>query len=91
TLTLINMAAEPEDPSLRDAACLFQARIQASARVGQARATIVPRRQVHSGASDADALSNLLIYRDAVEYAVGHGISVEWSEPASPGVEWIRT
>lgn len=91
TLTLINMAAEAEDPSLRDAACLFQARIQVSARVGQARATIVPRRQVHSGASDADALSNLLIYRDAVEYAVGHGISVEWPEPASPGVEWIRT
>lgn len=91
TLTLINMAAEAEDASLRDAACLFQAQIQVSARIGQARATIVPRRQAHSSASDADALSNLLIYRDAVEYAVGHGISVEWPQPVSSGVEWIRT
>lgn len=91
TLTLINMAADAEDPSLRDAACLFQAQLVVSAHVSQALTRIVPRRQAHSCTSDADTLSNLLIYRDAVEYAVGHGISVEWADPTLAGVDWVRT
>lgn len=91
TVTLINTAAEAEDSSLRDTACLFQTQILISARLGPNLALIVPRRQAHPTAPDPDVLSNLLIYRDAVEYAVGHGISAEWAEPKSVGVEWTRT
>jgi hypothetical protein len=91
TATLINSAPESDDGAVRDSACLFQCQLVVSARKGQVRAPIIARRQVSAAGTDPDGLSNLLIYRDALEYAVGHGISTEWPIPECEGVEWVRT
>lgn len=91
TLTLVNSAQETDDPSLRDTVCLFQAQILIFARIGSDAAPIVPRRQGLPATLDPDTLSNLLIYRDALEFAVGHGVSAEWPVSGPKGVEWVRT
>jgi hypothetical protein len=91
TLTLINDTPEPEDPSLRDSACLFQAQIEATPTSMAEPAFIIPRRQVQGASSDPDILTNRLIYRHALEYAVGHGVSAEWPRPTSGGAQSART
>ncbi|WP_218177204.1 helicase-related protein [Pseudomonas gingeri] len=91
TVTLINSALESDDPVLRDSSCLFQSQIVVNVAGEGAGGWIRPRRQTKPVAPDSDALSNQLIYRKALEYAVGHGIAVEWDDEVPAGVASVRT
>lgn len=76
TITLINAASETDDRH-RDEFCLFQAGIVVNCQEG---ARDIRPRPFHSlVGGDEDAESAALLYRDALEFAVGHGIAAEWS------------
>ena len=83
TATLINRAAETDDRH-RDERCLFQTALEVRALTSQGGGAIRPRRDVLSAAADEDARSAALLYRDVVEYAVGHGIAAEWEPEPTP-------
>lgn len=88
TLTLINIAAESQEQ--RDKDFLFQAGIHVRA-VGPEDSPAILQRPKVQRADDEDALTNLLLYRDVREYAVGHGIAVQWSGLKSDCVESLET
>jgi hypothetical protein len=92
TVTLINTAQESEDPASRDLQLLFQAQLEVSVKDPIGNPTwIVPRKNIAPNSADADTLSNLLIYRDVQEFAVGHGVSAVWPEKTEEGVTSVRT
>ena len=83
TVTLINKASESDDRE-RDEVCLFQAGLAVEAAGTPTAAVRSGRvRNSHLRVRDEDAQSAALLYRDVVEYAVGHGVAAVW-EP-SPG------
>ena len=88
TLTLINVAAESQEQ--RDKDFLFQAAIHVRAVGPDDRPAILQRPSVRR-ADDEDALTNLLLYRDVCEYAVGHGIAVQWGGLKNDSVESLET
>ena len=90
TATLINQASEADGRS-RDERCLFQSglRIRALARGGGG--AIRPRPAVVSASADEDTRSAALLYRNVVEYAVGHGIAAEWQPSAAMRVDGVAT
>ncbi|MDE0280232.1 MAG: helicase-related protein [Gammaproteobacteria bacterium] len=90
TTTLINKATETDD-RYRDERCLFQAALEVCALTSQGDGAIRSRREVLSTAVDEDARSAALLYRDVVEYAVGHGIAAEWEHSPSGGVDRVGT
>ena len=90
TVTLINKATETDD-RYRDERCLFQATLEVRALTSQGGGAIRPRRDVLSAAADEDARSAALLYRDVVEYAVGHGIAAEWEPSPSGCVDRVAT
>jgi hypothetical protein len=79
TITLINKAPQPESPFF-DVANLYQAGVKVRAVRPDGSPGILPRPVVQF-ADDEDALSNLLLYRNVREYAVGHGIAATWDPP----------
>lgn len=83
TLSLINRSLETED-SFRDELCLFQTMLSAGAVTASGEGGIRPRAVPPPAGADDDAKAAVLLYRHAVEYAVGHGIGVRW-EPGSTG------
>ncbi len=83
TVTLINEAKELEH-GLRDRALLFQASISVTA-TGPAGKSLILARPQQLLSDDEDASSNALIYRHALEFAVGHGVSADWMQ-SGPGV-----
>lgn len=90
TVTLINEAREDDD-TRRDAACLFQTELRVTSVHG-GDAPFVPPPQRPLGASfDDDARSNAMLYRDAVEFAVGHGIAAEWIATDPAAAREVRT
>ena len=92
TVTLINSALESDDPASRDLQMLFQTQLVVSAKdVTGNLTTIIPRKVVAPTSTDSDTLSNLLIYRDVREFAVGHGISAVWPETVEEGATWVKT
>ena len=90
TATLINLAPNEAFEGLPlGANYLFQAGLKASSVEEGAPLPVVPRKSVTT-ADDQDSRSNALIYRDAREFAVGHGISATW--PASEtAADWVAT
>ena len=90
TATLVNEAVERDD-RLRDECCLFQAGLEIRALDGGGAGAIRPRRTVPTVAADEDAQSAALLYRDVVEYAVGHGVAAEWKASPVSGVDCVAT
>lgn len=80
TVTLINMA-RPTDDRLRDEFCLLQSGLEVKAYTSSGDGAIRPRPTTVFAGADEDAQSAALLYRDVLEYAVGHGVAVEW-EPS---------
>jgi hypothetical protein len=89
TVTLINEEKELEGGE-RDRALLFQAGISATAIGSHGEAAILARPQRFLS-DDDDARSNALIHRNALEFAVGHGVGTAWSEPDAGAVGTVRT
>lgn len=91
TLTLINEAAEAEG-SHRDALCLFQSEIIAEVG-GDGTPGLYPRSAPLPVEADDDTVSAALLYRDVVEYVVGHGVAVEWrilaEGPSRAATSWM--
>lgn len=90
TITLINKA-QPTDDRLRDEFCLLQSGLKIQSIEPDGGGAIFPRQTPVSAAADDDARSAALLYREVLEYAVGHGVAVIW--PPAPGlrVSWLET
>ena len=74
TLFLVNDQEAPE--TNQDEAWLFQAQLATRAPDG---ADVFRRRPTGESASDdAERAALAMLYRDKVEFAVGHGVSVHW-------------
>ncbi|KEQ53276.1 helicase [Sphingobium chlorophenolicum] len=90
TITLINKALEADD-RYRDELCLFQTELIVRTPGKEAQGAIRPRPVLPLVGGDEDAQSAALLYRDAVEFAVGHGVSVDWTSGDSRRAEEVRT
>ncbi|MBX7512989.1 hypothetical protein K3179_00360 [Qipengyuania sp. GH38] len=90
TVTLINSAIEADD-RLRNELCLFQAMLRIEACSEDGRGAITPRPSPLLAGADDDARSAALLYRDVVEFAVGHGIAVMWEDTAERRVGSVWT
>ena len=90
TATLVNEAVERDD-RFRDECCLFQAGLEARAVDGAGTGAIRPRESVPSAAANEDTRSAALLYRDVVEYAVGHGVAAEWEPSPAGRVDRVAT
>lgn len=90
TVTLINSSVEADD-RLRNELCLFQAMLEIEALSSDGRGAITPRPSLLLAGVDDDARSAALLYRDVVEFAVGHGISVMWEDAPDRRVGAVRT
>ncbi len=84
TLFLVNGQTEPE--TNKDTAWLFQPEIIARAREGSTDRAVFRRRPATDVVVDDEERDRLaLIYRDRVEFAVGHGVAVHAeTEPDDP-------
>ena len=90
TVTMINRATEAEDRD-RNETCLFQTGLEVRANNFRREGAIRPRPQVHSATADEDSRSAALLYRDVVEYAVGHGVAAEWEHSPKMSVNRVAT
>lgn len=91
TATVINRSPDPNQGEyLSDGLLLFQARLTISAGDVAGRGAIRPRASAPL-VDDEDALTNLLLYRDVHEFAVGHGIAAEWPAPIDGRVHYVST
>lgn len=90
TVTLINKALEADNHD-RDELCLFQTEIIVHAPGKEARGAIRPRSVLPFVGGDQDTQSAALLYRDAVEFAVGHGVSVTWTSADGHRAHEVRT
>ncbi|MDE0106413.1 MAG: helicase-related protein [Bryobacterales bacterium] len=95
TVTLINTAIQNDDRS-RDECCLFQAGLNVRALTADEGGAIRPRAAISSATADEDTQSAALLYRDVVEYAVGHGVGAEWGPSCAMrvgrvGTTWLPT
>lgn len=90
TVTLINSAPMPDGGRERDAAFVFQSKLTVEAVNPDGSPAIRPRR-TRLLADDEDGRSNLLLYRDVHEFAVGHGVAAEWEPGAPSAVSRVAT
>ena len=90
TATLINEAVESDDKR-RDECCLFQSGIEARAVRNDGTGAIWPRPAALSEGADEDARTAALLYRNVVEFAVGHGVAAEWELPHEGRVDRVAT
>ena len=90
TVTLINSAHESDDRR-RDEVCLFQAGLAVEAVSASGVGAIRPRPALSPASSDEDAQSAALLYRDVVEYAVGHGVAAVWESSSADCVDRVTT
>lgn len=91
TLFLVNAQEEPE--TNRDSGWVFQPEIIIRAEKGVSKRAIFRRRPVlDTGGEDPERESLEMIYRNRVEFAVGHGVAVhaETSEDVTLAIE-VRT
>jgi hypothetical protein len=90
TVTLINRAVEADD-KLRDELCLFQAGLSIEAVDCDGLGAIWPRPVLPLSGADEDGQSAALLYRDVVEYAVGHGVAAIWEPSLDRRVTGVAT
>lgn len=90
TVTLINSAVEADD-RLRNELCLFQAMLEIEALSSDGKGAITPRPSPLLASADEDTRSAALLYRDVVEFAVGHGVAVMWEKSPDRRVAAVRT
>lgn len=84
TFTLENTKTMKGD-QIRDEDCYFQVKMRITSTKG-----FHPLPEGQRINSDEDYLSNLLLYREVKNYAIGHGCAAEWEEQAE-SVTWIET
>ena len=89
TVTLINTAEEAPEGTPRDTRCLFQTGLSITG--GDGENPVLPRNELPPGEEDEDALSAALLYRNAREYAVGHGVAAIWPAPTEGRVAAVAT
>ncbi|WP_203424254.1 hypothetical protein [Sinorhizobium sp. BG8] len=90
TITMINRSSD-DDQRLRDERCLFQSGLEVKAVTPNGQGAIQPRPALPPQGSDPDALSSALLYKDVVEYAVGHGVAATWELPIDQRIAVVRT
>lgn len=90
TVTLINTAKESEDRS-RDELCLFQAALEVKAISPSGEGAVRPRLMLPLSGADEDTQSAALLYRDIVEFAVGHGAAAVWDPTPLLRVDRVAT
>lgn len=90
TVTLINRTPQAED-RLRDELCLLQAGLKIQATNPDGAGAICPRPAVSPASADEDMLSAALLYRDVLEYAVGHGVAVSWTPDPARRIAVLET
>lgn len=90
TITLINKV-QPTDDRLRDEFCLMQSSLKVQAIALDGQGAIYPRQAPAPAGADDDARSAALLYRDVLEYAVGHGVAVIWEPAADQRTGWLET
>ncbi|SHF84959.1 Helicase conserved C-terminal domain-containing protein [Loktanella atrilutea] len=90
TVTLINKA-QPTEDRLRDELCLLQSGLKVNAVTPAGQGAIRPRPTPSFAGADEDAQSAALLYRNVLEYAVGHGIAVAWEPTPEQRVASINT
>jgi hypothetical protein len=90
TITLINKA-HPTDDHQRDEFCLLQSGLKIHAISGDGRGAIYPRHAPAPAGTDDDARSAALLYRDVLEYSVGHGVAVIWEPTPDRRIGWLET
>ncbi|MQW11602.1 helicase [Sinorhizobium meliloti] len=84
TLFLVNAQEEPEEN--KDAAWVFQPELVVRAAGDAAEKAIFRRRSPVSAKDDEERRALEMIYRQQVEFAVGHGVSVHAeAAPGNPG------
>jgi hypothetical protein len=69
---------------------LFQSQIKVSSVSPEESLGVEPRKLIIT-ADDQDSRSNALIYREAREFAVGHGVSAIWTESSDHRADWVAT
>lgn len=90
TVTLINRSEETDD-RLRDELCLFQTGLIVEIAGKESQGAIHPRAVLPPAGGDEDAQSAALLYRHAVEFAVGHGVAAEWDAPTNQRVHRVMS
>lgn len=90
TITLINKA-QPTDDRLRDEFCLLQSGLKIQSIASDGQGAIRPRQTPAPAGADDDARSAALLYRDVLEYAVGHGVAVIWEPAPEQRIGWLET
>ena len=83
TFTLENVRKKTS-PSVRDDECYFQVKFQLISSKG-----FSPLSSGQRVTEDEDYQSNLLLYRNVHNYAIGHGCAADWED--APVVSWIST
>lgn len=83
TFTLENTNPKKGD-SVRDEDCFFQVRFKLFSQKG-----FSPLPEGQRITEDEDYRSNLLLYRNVHNYAIGHGCAADWEEAETVG--WIST
>lgn len=91
TVTMINTANSHLPREIRDRLQLFQTQLTVSAVRKTGAGAIHARQQYPFADDDEDQLTNLLLYRNVREFAVGHGVAAEWSTEGQETVEEIAT
>lgn len=91
TVTLVNLAEEPDQHQRVDESRLFQAELVVEAHDENGLGAIFPRRSSSMEHEDEDRLSNDLIYRRSREFAVGHGVAATWFEAQGNSVTKVAT
>ncbi len=90
TATLVNEAES--DDRRRDECCLFQTGLEVRAVDRGGAGALRPRPAAALSAwDDEDARSAALLYRDVIEYAVGHGVAAEWKSAPATGMDRVAT
>lgn len=88
TVTLINSATESDDRT-RDELCLLQSEVVVRSVDGSR--SVRPRPVVSSAGGGEDAESAALLYREAVEFGVGHGVAAAWDGIEGDRAAGVRT
>ncbi|WP_200761588.1 hypothetical protein [Poriferisphaera corsica] len=89
TVSVVNQAtADPE--TQRDVNCIFQSQIKIQALPSE-KSAILPNFKTDRSGDDIELLINRMLYSKKNEYAVGHAVAAEWSEPEDGFVSSVWT